>query len=87
MAHLPTCILAPIVPQVGKDPSDVITTDLATVSAVGKLEMPSHKAPKLRAESSPSNYSNDVKKKLQASNRTGQACDRCRVCFLQASWS
>lgn len=25
------------------------------------------------------NYSQDVKKKINASNRTGQACDRCRV--------
>lgn len=25
-------------------------------------------------------YSQDVKKKINASNRTGQACDRCRVC-------
>ena len=24
-------------------------------------------------------YSQDVKKKIHASNRTGQACDRCRV--------
>ena len=24
-------------------------------------------------------YSSDVRKKLQGSNRTGQACDRCRV--------
>lgn len=24
-------------------------------------------------------YSQDVKKKINASNRTGQACDRCRV--------
>ena len=25
-------------------------------------------------------YSQDVKRKINASNRTGQACDRCRVC-------
>ena len=31
-----------------------------------------------KLDSSP-NYSQDVKKKISASARTGQACDRCRV--------
>lgn len=47
--------------------------------------MPSSKAIKTKADSSPANYSNDVKKKLAASNRTGQACDRCRVCLIPYS--
>ena len=37
------------------------------------------KASKTKADSTTADYSNDVKKKLSASNRTGQACDRCRV--------
>ena len=32
------------------------------------------------ATNTAADYSHDVKKKINASNRTGQACDRCRVC-------
>ncbi|KAL8934710.1 MAG: hypothetical protein Q9211_005089 [Gyalolechia sp. 1 TL-2023] len=37
------------------------------------------KAPKARAEGFPADYSKDVRKKIISSNRTGQACDRCRI--------
>ena len=39
------------------------------------------KAIKIKPDASPTgtDYSNDVRKKLESSNRTGQACDRCRV--------
>ncbi|KAL8713335.1 MAG: hypothetical protein Q9220_002534 [cf. Caloplaca sp. 1 TL-2023] len=37
------------------------------------------KTAKVRADGSPADYSNDVRKKIISSNRTGQACDRCRV--------
>ena len=39
------------------------------------------KVAKIKQNSSPSgtDYSKDVRKKLESSNRTGQACDRCRV--------
>ena len=30
-------------------------------------------------EGSPGNYSEQVRKKLAAASRTGQACDRCKV--------
>ncbi len=43
------------------------------------LPLNSIKASKTKADGSTADYSNDVKKKLSASNRTGQACDRCRV--------
>ena len=34
---------------------------------------------KTEKDSTASDYSQDVKRKINASNRTGQACDRCRV--------
>ena len=34
---------------------------------------------KTEKDATPADYSQDVKKKINASNRTGQACDRCRV--------
>lgn len=34
---------------------------------------------KTEKEAASADYSQDVKKKINASNRTGQACDRCRV--------
>ncbi len=34
---------------------------------------------KTEKDASAADYSQDVKKKINASNRTGQACDRCRV--------
>ena len=34
---------------------------------------------KTEKDVSAADYSQDVKKKINASNRTGQACDRCRV--------
>lgn len=40
---------------------------------------PSKKAIKIKYDEAPVDYSSDVRKKLQSSNRTGQACDRCRV--------
>lgn len=33
----------------------------------------------IKSEQHPEEFSNTVKKKLQASTRTGQACDRCKV--------
>ncbi|KAL8759146.1 MAG: hypothetical protein Q9199_000966 [Rusavskia elegans] len=39
----------------------------------------SNKVPKARVDGSPADYSNDVRKKIISSNRTGQACDRCRI--------
>lgn len=41
-----------------------------------------------KTELKPEDFSNSVKKRLQSSTRTGQACDRCKVrpiCFPQAS--
>lgn len=34
----------------------------------------------LKTEQKPEDFSNSVKKRLQSSTRTGQACDRCKVC-------
>ena len=34
---------------------------------------------KTEKDAAAADYSQDVKKKINASNRTGQACDRCRV--------
>ena len=34
---------------------------------------------KTEKDATAADYSQDVKKKINASNRTGQACDRCRV--------
>lgn len=34
---------------------------------------------KTEKDAASTDYSQDVKKKINASNRTGQACDRCRV--------
>lgn len=36
-------------------------------------------AKQIKSEQHPEEFSNTVKKKLQASTRTGQACDRCKV--------
>lgn len=33
-----------------------------------------------KTEQKPEDFSNSVKKRLQSSTRTGQACDRCKVC-------
>lgn len=33
-----------------------------------------------KTETRPEDFSNSVKKRLQSSTRTGQACDRCKVC-------
>lgn len=30
-------------------------------------------------------FSGSVKRKLADSKRTGQACDRCKVCFIQSA--
>ncbi|KAL8691819.1 MAG: hypothetical protein Q9218_003037 [Villophora microphyllina] len=38
-----------------------------------------NKALKVRASASAEDYSNNVRKKIISSNRTGQACDRCRI--------
>ncbi|KAL8638690.1 MAG: hypothetical protein Q9228_004181 [Teloschistes exilis] len=38
-----------------------------------------NKTLKLRANASAEDYSNNVRKKIISSNRTGQACDRCRI--------
>ncbi|KAL8919316.1 MAG: hypothetical protein Q9172_005037 [Xanthocarpia lactea] len=38
-----------------------------------------NKVLKARLDGSPADYSNDVRKKIVSSNRTGQACDRCRI--------
>ncbi|KAL8675188.1 MAG: hypothetical protein Q9168_000441 [Polycauliona sp. 1 TL-2023] len=38
-----------------------------------------NKVPKPRVDASPADYSNHVRKKIISSNRTGQACDRCRI--------
>lgn len=35
-----------------------------------------------KTEQKPEDFSNHVKKKLQSSTRTGQACDRCKVGYL-----
>ena len=37
---------------------------------------------KTEKDATAADYSQDVKKKINASNRTGQACDRCRVCHI-----
>ncbi|KAL8808212.1 MAG: hypothetical protein Q9182_000276 [Xanthomendoza sp. 2 TL-2023] len=37
-----------------------------------------NKTAKARPDGSPADYSSDVRKKIISSNRTGQACDRCR---------
>ncbi|KAL9593511.1 MAG: hypothetical protein Q9219_007516 [cf. Caloplaca sp. 3 TL-2023] len=37
------------------------------------------KVPKPRFDASSADYSSDVRKKIISSNRTGQACDRCRI--------
>lgn len=39
----------------------------------------------IKSEQHPEEFSNTVKKKLLASTRTGQACDRCKVSQLAAS--
>ncbi|KAL8889830.1 MAG: hypothetical protein Q9192_005958 [Flavoplaca navasiana] len=39
----------------------------------------SNKVPKTRVDGSPADYSNHVRRKIISSNRTGQACDRCRI--------
>ncbi|KAL9042908.1 MAG: hypothetical protein Q9214_003650 [Letrouitia sp. 1 TL-2023] len=46
-------------------------------------DLPLHaiKAARSRGSGLPSDYSNDVRRKITASNRTGQACDRCRVSY------
>ena len=36
-----------------------------------------------KADSKSENFSESVKKRLQHSTRTGQACDRCKVCCRQ----
>ncbi|KAL8785176.1 MAG: hypothetical protein Q9213_003523 [Squamulea squamosa] len=38
-----------------------------------------NKVHKPRVDGSPADYSHDVRKKIISSNRTGQACDRCRI--------
>lgn len=40
---------------------------------------PSGTAGKVKTEQKPEDFSNSVKKRLQSSTRTGQACDRCKV--------
>ncbi|KAL8825597.1 MAG: hypothetical protein Q9191_004317 [Dirinaria sp. TL-2023a] len=39
----------------------------------------SRKVVKVEHDGDPPDYSSDVRKKIQTSNRTGQACDRCRM--------
>jgi hypothetical protein len=40
---------------------------------------PSGTPGKVKTEQKPEDFSNSVKKRLQSSTRTGQACDRCKV--------
>ena len=47
--------------------------------------LPFNNAKPIKTEQDTSaDYSKDVKKKINASARTGQACDRCRVSVLDA---
>jgi len=39
----------------------------------------------VKTEQKPEDFSNSVKKRLQSSTRTGQACDRCKVYILTSS--
>ena len=43
------------------------------------LDNTARKVVKVEHDADPPDYSSDVRKKIQTSNRTGQACDRCRV--------
>lgn len=45
--------------------------------------LPNGNRKRVRQEAATTDYSSDVRKKLQSSNRTGQACDRCRVSIAE----
>lgn len=47
--------------------------DDGTIQAPGKVKLP-------RLERGPDDFSSVVKNRLQSYTRTGQACDRCKVC-------
>jgi hypothetical protein len=47
--------------------------DDSPIQAPGKVKLP-------RLERGPEDFSSVVKNRLQSYTRTGQACDRCKVC-------
>lgn len=55
-------------------------SDVAEGSHDGGASNPKLKLPRL--DRGPEDFSSVVKNKLQTYTRTGQACDRCKVCFL-----
>jgi formamidopyrimidine-DNA glycosylase len=56
-----------------KRPSDA--GDVAADASAPKVKL-------ARLERGPEDFSNVVKTKLQSYTRTGQACDRCKVCWI-----
>lgn len=58
-----------------KRPGDGLDSPLDTSSGSSKTKLP-------RLERGPEDFSSVVKSKLQSYSRTGQACDRCKVCIL-----
>ena len=75
---------------------EISGSSMSSVSSAARRSFPEDgisrhngKVAKTKPNSSPSgtDYSKDVRKKLESSNRTGQACDRCRVSKeLQRIW-
>ena len=53
--------------------------------AADNLSVDSVKHIKTERDDTLADYSQDVKKKISASARTGQACDRCRVSMRELS--
>lgn len=57
-----------------KRPGDGLESALDAASGSSKSKLP-------RLERGPEDFSSVVKSKLQSYSRTGQACDRCKVCY------
>ena len=68
-----------------EEPSNSATTDENSTSSTGQ---PSGKAKKQRrGKNSPEpNYSAMVQEQMSSTNRTGQACDRCKVSCLLSGY-
>ena len=55
------------------------TMPLNKRAAEDSSSLPNGSRKRNKQDGATADYSSDVRKKLQSSNRTGQACDRCRV--------
>jgi len=85
-------VIAPVENTYSRDIHDVLRpTASSTARSEQEFKMPPKRNPTdspsagtpakvPKTEHNPEDFSNSVKKRLQSSTRTGQACDRCKVC-------